>query len=299
MLHYEIGGHDRGWSGPTHDTVDNNQPSALDSLVNEGSRSGEISDKKKLVRVSQFRYTWRCSTRADHQHENHNIWYRSRGTWLGWLQHVSTIKKKYERRDRNDIPDGNLCSVQHVGHSDPLQIIHVTNGVSIAENNSVVNFVTINSDISSLVVITGRLEARQWSVFPGPRVNYRVDQLVPGGLSRPGGWPQPQISAIIWLLSTDNIPGGRRWNSSQTSKCISRLDRECDRAQGSPVFSVVLPVSQPRHRPLSDGPATQTCRWDGQTSGGNWGLAGGDGQTPGGDYCSSRDIRRADGLAGV
>ena len=74
-----------------------------------------------------------------------------------------------------------------MGDSDPLQIIHVTNGVSIAENNSVVDFVTINSDISSLVVITGRLEARQWSVFPGSGVNYRVDQLIPRRLSRPGG----------------------------------------------------------------------------------------------------------------
>ena len=74
-----------------------------------------------------------------------------------------------------------------MGDSDSLQIIHVTNGVSIAENDSVVDFVTINSDISSLVVITGRLEARQWSVFPGSRVNYRVDQLVPGGLPWPGG----------------------------------------------------------------------------------------------------------------
>ena len=74
-----------------------------------------------------------------------------------------------------------------MGDSDPLQIIHVTNGVSIAENDSVVDFVTINSDISSLVVITGRLEARQWSVFPGSRVNYRVDQLVSRGLPRYGG----------------------------------------------------------------------------------------------------------------
>ena len=74
-----------------------------------------------------------------------------------------------------------------MGHADPLEIIHVTNGVSIAENNSVENFVTVNSNISSLVVITGRLEARQWSVFPGSRVNYRVDQLVPGGLPWPGG----------------------------------------------------------------------------------------------------------------
>ena len=74
-----------------------------------------------------------------------------------------------------------------MGDADPLEIIHVTNGVSIAENNPVENFVTVNSNISSLVVITGRLEARQWSVFPGSRVNYRVDQLVPGGLPWPGG----------------------------------------------------------------------------------------------------------------
>ena len=80
-----------------------------------------------------------------------------------------------------------LCCVQHVGDSDPLQIVHVTNGVSIAENDSVVNFVTVNSNISSLVVITGRLEARQWSVFSGPSVNYRVDQFVSCGLPGSGG----------------------------------------------------------------------------------------------------------------
>ena len=83
--------------------------------------------------------------------------------------------------------DWHLCCVQHVGHSDPLEIIHVTNGVSIAENDSLVNFVTVDSNISSLVVITGRLEARQWSVFSGSRVNYRVDQLVPCRLPRSGG----------------------------------------------------------------------------------------------------------------
>ena len=83
--------------------------------------------------------------------------------------------------------DWHLCCVQHVGDSDPLQIIHVTNGVSIADNNSVVDFVTVNSDVSSLVVITGRLEARQWSVFSGSGVNYRVDQLVSCGLPGSGG----------------------------------------------------------------------------------------------------------------
>ena len=69
----------------------------------------------------------------------------------------------------------------------------------------------------------------------------------------------------------------------------------------SPVLTLrhVLPPCQPRHGPLSDGSAAQTCRGDGQASGGNGGGAGGDGQTPGGDCRASRDIRRADGLAGA
>ena len=90
---------------------------------------------------------------------------------------------KREGRDTR----ADLRCVEHVGHSDPLQIVDVADGVAIAQNDSVVNFVTVNSKMSPLVVVTGRLEARQWSVFPGPRVNYRVDQLVPGCLPRPGG----------------------------------------------------------------------------------------------------------------
>ena len=46
VFHYEIGGHDRGRPRPAHDTVDNNQTAALDSLVNEGGGGGEISEKQ-------------------------------------------------------------------------------------------------------------------------------------------------------------------------------------------------------------------------------------------------------------
>ena len=98
---------------------------------------------------------------------------------------------------REIIPDWDLCCVQHVGDADPLEIIHVTNGVSIAENNSVVNFVTINSKMSSLVVVTGRLEARERSVFPGSGVDDRVYQFISCRFPRYGGRPESQISAII------------------------------------------------------------------------------------------------------
>ena len=49
MFHYEIGGHDRGRPGPPHDTVHNNQPSALDSLVNEGGGGGEVSGAVLII----------------------------------------------------------------------------------------------------------------------------------------------------------------------------------------------------------------------------------------------------------
>ena len=48
-----------------------------------------------------------------------------------------------------------LCCVKHVGDSNSLEIIDVADGVPIADDNSVENFVTVNSQMSSLVVITG------------------------------------------------------------------------------------------------------------------------------------------------
>ena len=84
-----------------------------------------------------------------------------------------------------------------MGHSDPLQIVDVADGVAIAQNDSVVNFVTVNSKMSPLVVVTGRLEAWQRSVLPGPGVDYRVYQFISCRLPRYGRRPESQISAII------------------------------------------------------------------------------------------------------
>ena len=102
------------------------------------------------------------------------------------------MMKREGRETRAD-----LRCVEHVGHSDPLQIVDVADGVAIAQNDSVVNFVTVNSKMSPLVVVTGRLEAWQRSVFSGPGVDYRVYQFISCRLPRYGGRPESQISAII------------------------------------------------------------------------------------------------------
>ena len=76
-------------------------------------------------------------------------------------------------------------------------------------------------------------------------------------------------------------------------------------AQHWPVLPVLswrhlVPPCQSRHRPLSDGPAGQAGRGDGQAPGGDGGGAGGDGEAPGGDGGSSGDIGRAHrGTGGV
>ena len=96
-----------------------------------------------------------------------------------------------------------------MGHSDPLEIVHVADGIAIAENDPVVNFVTINSKMSSLVVVTGRLEARERSVFPGSGVDDRVYQFISCRFPRYGGRPESQISAII----SSKFLEVTRWNS--------------------------------------------------------------------------------------
>ena len=48
-----------------------------------------------------------------------------------------------------------LCSVKHMGHSDTLKIIHVADGVTIAKNDAIIHLVTVNSQVSPLIVITG------------------------------------------------------------------------------------------------------------------------------------------------
>ena len=48
-----------------------------------------------------------------------------------------------------------LSSVENMGHSDTLEIIHVTDGVTIAKNDAIIHLVTVNSQVSSLIVVTG------------------------------------------------------------------------------------------------------------------------------------------------
>ena len=48
-----------------------------------------------------------------------------------------------------------FCSVEDMCHSDSLEILDVTDGVTVAEDDAIKNFVTINPQISSLIIVTG------------------------------------------------------------------------------------------------------------------------------------------------
>jgi len=93
-----------------------------------------------------------------------------------------------------------LGSVKHVGHPNPLEIIHVADCVPVPNDDTIVDLVAVNAEMPPFIVITGRLEAWQWSVFPRPRVDDRVDQLVPRCLSWDGGGFQSQVSVFCWIL---------------------------------------------------------------------------------------------------
>ena len=64
-----------------------------------------------------------------------------------------------------------LGRVEHVGHPDPLEIVHVADRVTVADDDPVVDLVAVDAEMPPLVVITGRLEARQRPVLPSPRVD--------------------------------------------------------------------------------------------------------------------------------
>ena len=87
-----------------------------------------------------------------------------------------------------------LGRVEHVGHPDPLEIVHVADRVPVADDDPVMDLVAVDAEMPPFIVITGRLESWQWSVFPRPRVHDRVDQLIPRGLSGDRGGFQSQVS---------------------------------------------------------------------------------------------------------
>jgi len=64
-----------------------------------------------------------------------------------------------------------LGSVEHVGDTDPLEIVHVAYCVPVPNDDAIMDLVTVNAEMPPFIVITGRLEAWQWSVFPRPRVD--------------------------------------------------------------------------------------------------------------------------------
>ena len=80
-----------------------------------------------------------------------------------------------------------LGGVEHVCHPDPLEVLHVADRVPVADDDALVDLVAVDAEMSPLIVVTGRLEARQGPVLPRPRVHDGVDQLVPRCLPGDGG----------------------------------------------------------------------------------------------------------------
>ena len=48
-----------------------------------------------------------------------------------------------------------LCSVEDVGDSDTLQIVDVADGVAVAEDDAIKHLVTVDPQMSPLVIVTG------------------------------------------------------------------------------------------------------------------------------------------------
>jgi len=75
-----------------------------------------------------------------------------------------------------------LGRVEHVGHPDPPEIVHVLDGVPVAQDHSGVHPVAVDPDGSTLVPVSRSQHAWHDPVFRGPCVDNRVDELIPGPL---------------------------------------------------------------------------------------------------------------------
>ena len=54
-----------------------------------------------------------------------------------------------------------LGSIEHVGDTDPLEIVHVADRVPITNDDAIVDLVAVNAEMPPFIVITGRLETWQ------------------------------------------------------------------------------------------------------------------------------------------
>ena len=101
-----------------------------------------------------------------------------------------------------------LRGVEDVGDSDSLQIVDVADGVAVAEDDAIKHLVTVDPQMSPLVIVTGWLKTWwwsweylrwwvlttwQWSVFSCSRVNDGVNQLVSGCLS----WYRGRLQSCV------------------------------------------------------------------------------------------------------
>ena len=54
-----------------------------------------------------------------------------------------------------------LGRVEHVGDTDPLEIVHVADRVPVTDDDAIVDLVAVDAEMPPFIVITGRLEACQ------------------------------------------------------------------------------------------------------------------------------------------
>jgi len=65
-----------------------------------------------------------------------------------------------------------LRCVEHVCHPNTLQVVDIADCVSVTNDNSFIDFVTVDSHRSSLVVIGGGFESWHRPVLPSSCVDY-------------------------------------------------------------------------------------------------------------------------------
>ena len=52
-----------------------------------------------------------------------------------------------------------LSSVEHVGDTNPLEIVHVADCVPIPDDDAIMDLVAVNAEMPPFIIITGGLEA--------------------------------------------------------------------------------------------------------------------------------------------
>ena len=103
---------------------------------------------------------------------------------------LDTVTRILFRVNRN-VP---FSSIQDMSDSYPLQVGNVTDGITIAKEYSIIDLVTVYTQIPPFVVICRRLEPWHCSVFSCTSVNYGIYQFISCSFAWNRRRPQAKIS---------------------------------------------------------------------------------------------------------